>query len=245
MTLNPSLLVCSDHHIITSKATAHRTMSHDPKSPEDLFDQIAETYEDAFKGNEGLYQALDGLKSYHGSKSTVLDVGCGPGGPAAHLAQQGYRVTGIDISQRMVDHCTKNISGSFLKVSMTEYAPSEEFDAVISILSLLQLPYHSIHSVLFKMASWLRPSGILILGTIDPEEYRGGEAMQGVTSDYVEGYTAPFMNTTVTLTLITTKGLLAIVQQAGLVVRKVEKHTFMPTTGDQEEHIYITAQRTT
>jgi 2-polyprenyl-3-methyl-5-hydroxy-6-metoxy-1,4-benzoquinol methylase len=220
-------------------------MPHDPKAAEDLFDQIAETYEDAFKGNEGLYQTLDGLRSYHGSGSTVLDVGCGPGGPAAYLAQQGYRITGIDISQKMVDYCAKHIRGSFLKVSMTDYAPGEAFDAVISILSLLQLPYHSIRSVLFKMASWLRPSGILILGTIDPEKYRGGEAMQEVASDYVEGYTAPFMNTTVTLTLITTKGLLDIMQQAGLVILKVEKHTFMPTTGDQEEHVYITAQRTT
>lgn len=222
-------------------------MSHHPNAAEELFDQIAETYEDAFQGNEGLYRALDGLKSYHDSISTVLDVGCGPGGPAAYLAQQNYRVTGIDISQKMVDYCTKHIiSGSFLKVSMTEYAPRETFDAVISILSLLQLPYNSIHSMLFKMASWLRPGGIFILGTIDPEEYRGGEAMQGVTttSEYVEGYTAPFMSTTVTLTLITTKGLLAIIQQTGLVIRSVEKHVFVPTTGDQEEHVYITAQRT-
>lgn len=220
-------------------------MSDNPKSPEDLFDQIAESYEDAFKGNEGLYQALDGLRSYHGSGSTVLDVGCGPGGPASYLAKQGYQITGIDISQKMVDYCAKNIPGSFLKVSMTEYAPTEDFDAVISILALLQLPYHTIHSALFKMSSWLRPGGILILGTIDPEEYRGGEAMEGVTSDHVEEYTAPFMNTTVTLTLITTKGLLDILQQAGLVICKVEKHTFMPTTGDQEKHIYITAQKPT
>ncbi|KAH7345799.1 S-adenosyl-L-methionine-dependent methyltransferase, partial [Pyrenochaeta sp. MPI-SDFR-AT-0127] len=212
---------------------------------EDLFDQLAETYEDAFKGNEGLYRALDGLKSHHGSISTsnVLDVGCGPGGPAAYLAQQGYRITGIDISQRMVEYCTKNIPGSFLKVSMTEYAPVERFDAVISILSLLQLPYHSIYSMIFKIASWLHPGGIFILGTIDPHEYRGGEAMRGVTSDYVEGYTAPFMDTTVTVTLITTKGLLEIIQQTGLVIVSMEKHSFMPTTGDKEEHVYITAQR--
>ncbi|KAM3516684.1 hypothetical protein NHJ13051_009679 [Beauveria bassiana] len=218
-------------------------MSHNPNGAEELFDQIAESYEDAFKGNKGLYQALDGLKSCYESASTVLDVGCGPGGPATYLAQQGYKVTGIDISQKMVDYCNGHIPGSFMKVSMTEYAPSEEFDAVISILSLLQLPYQTINLMLFKMASWLRPGGILILGTIDPEEYRGGECMPRVTSEYVEGYTAPFMKTTVTLTLVTTKGLRAIIEQSGLVIRSVEKHSFMPTTGDKEEHVYLTAQK--
>lgn len=218
-------------------------MSKNPNTAENLFDQLAETYEDAFQGNDGLYRALDGMKKYHGPPSTVLDLGCGPGGPASYLASHGYKITGIDISQKMVDNCIKHTPGTFLKVSMTSYVPHEKFDAVISILSMLQLPYQEIRSVIFKIASWLRAGGIFILGTIDPEEYRGGEAMQGVNGGYVEGYAAPFMGTTVMLTLVTTKALLETFQQVGLVIRSVEKHSFMPTSGDREEHVYITAQK--
>lgn len=39
--------------------------------------------------------------------STIIDVGCGTGTHAIELARRGYRVTGVDLSQSMIDHATQ------------------------------------------------------------------------------------------------------------------------------------------
>ena len=42
----------------------------------------------------------------------LLDLGCGTGGHAQYLANQGHKVTGIDISQSMLDLAVEKISPS-------------------------------------------------------------------------------------------------------------------------------------
>lgn len=46
----------------------------------------------------------------HAPKS-VLDIGCGTGGHAIELAGRGYRVTGVDLSQAMLDVATRKCAG--------------------------------------------------------------------------------------------------------------------------------------
>ncbi|KAL9122106.1 MAG: hypothetical protein Q9187_001338 [Circinaria calcarea] len=212
---------------------------------EDLFDQIAETYEDAYGGNTGLNRALNGLKAYYGAGATVLDCGCGAGGPASYLAKQGFNVTGIDISGRMVDFCAKNIPGIFERVSMTAYEPKQQFDAVISMFSTFQLSMRSQYSMLFKQASWLRPGGVLLFGTLAAEDIVDEQTLKGLKGDYIEQYEVEFMGRSLPTTYITKKRLLSMVQETGLTIHNVEKHMFAAKTGEMFDYLYITAQRIT
>ena len=209
-----------------------------------LFNQIAETYEDAYGGNIGLNRALDGLKAYHDSGATVLDCGCGAGGPASYLVKKGYNVTGIDISDQMVEFCEKNIAGTFKRVSMTN-KPKQPFDAVVSMFSTFQLSMRSQYSMLFKQASWLVPGGVLLFGTLAAEDIVDEETLKEMKVDYIERYPVKFMGRDLPTTYITQKRLLSMVQETGLTIHNVEKHLFTAKTGESFNYLYITAQRTT
>jgi SAM-dependent methyltransferase len=70
-----------------------------------------------------------------------LDVGCGTGLYALEFVRRGCRkVTGIDISEKMVDHCRRAASGEqlsgkteFIRSDLLEYTPAQTFDKAIGI----------------------------------------------------------------------------------------------------------------
>lgn len=213
---------------------------------EALFDQISETYEDAYGGNDGLSTVFARLNDYHEAGSSVLDIGCGPGGPASRLIKAGFQVTGIDISQKMVDFCLKSFPGTFHKADMTTYEPSQQFDAIVSLFNLFQESYTTTYSMVFKMASWLRPGGTLILGTIAAENYIQDEAALCTARkhQYIENYDAKFMGRVIPATFLTMSRWLNVVQQAGLFIQVVDLCDFeIKGFKHKESHLFITARK--
>ncbi|KJR46631.1 Methyltransferase [Desulfosporosinus sp. I2] len=78
--------------------------------------------------------------------SSVLDIGCGPGRFAVEFAKQSTDVTGIDISDKMLDYAVKNAEAANLtnvsfkklnwdEVNLDEYGWRKRFDLVTAINS--------------------------------------------------------------------------------------------------------------
>jgi SAM-dependent methyltransferase len=97
----------------------------------------------------------------------VLDVGCGTGSLSALLAEAGHRVTGVDLSSRMVGRARAKLAaaglpGRFL-VGDAAAPPTgdEPFDAVLSrhLVWTLADP----HAALADWVARIRPGGTLIL----------------------------------------------------------------------------------
>lgn len=149
---------------------------------DDLFIKYAEVFqvmlEERFSQGEAEARGLSALLEAWGvgSGSAVLDLNCGIGGHAIHLAKLGYPVVGVDISSRYIerarDLATEHdvATGSeFLVLDarrVREHLPGREFDAVINMgTSLGYYDRDTDVSILRQCRDLLRSGGIFILET--------------------------------------------------------------------------------
>jgi SAM-dependent methyltransferase len=120
-----------------------------------------------------------------GSNSRLLDVGCGSGGPALHVARRtGCRVVGAELSADAVTEATRlaheaglETRATFLNADASEQLPFDDgtLDALICIDAINHLPDRA--GVLGDWARVLRPEGrllftdpVVITGILDSEE---------------------------------------------------------------------------
>ena len=101
----------------------------------------------------------------------VLDLGCGVGQLAQHLAQAGAReVIGIDVSERMLAlaraewaHPQVTYRGESIEAAAF---PAARFDLVVSSLALHYVDDYA--GVVARIAAWLAPGGILVYSVEHP-----------------------------------------------------------------------------
>ncbi len=83
-----------------------------------------------------IMEEVKGLKPGRG-----LDLGCGAGGNALWLAEQGWEVVGVDwaesaIKKARASATAKRLGASFIVADITQWKPKREFDLVISNYAL-------------------------------------------------------------------------------------------------------------
>ena len=117
---------------------------------------------------------LQGLKP----EARVLDLGCGTGEPIAkYVAQQGFRVVGIDESQKMIEIAKNEVpEGEFIRDDMVDVKISGRFAAAIAWDSIFHVDrkYHS--KIFKKLAKSLERGGRLLLSV-------GGSGADSFTSE--------------------------------------------------------------
>ena len=105
-------------------------------------------------------------------KCKVLDVGCGTGYPiTAYLANRGFIVTGIDVSEEMIKRAESlNLPGAkFLTDDILKFHPDEQFGAIIAFDSLWHIE-HDRQEDIYKILSSLMVSGGMLLFTHGKED---------------------------------------------------------------------------
>ncbi|MFX0025666.1 MAG: class I SAM-dependent methyltransferase [Candidatus Hermodarchaeota archaeon] len=98
----------------------------------------------------------------------VLDVGCGAGIPTGkYLVGRGLKVTGIDISDTMLEMARKNVpEANFINKDMNNLDFNENsFDGIISVYALFHVPKKNHPNIFEQFFKILRPGGTLLINT--------------------------------------------------------------------------------
>jgi SAM-dependent methyltransferase len=97
----------------------------------------------------------------------ALDLACGEGRNALWLAQRGWQVTAVDLSDVAIERARKLAAAEKLEVDwvcadLASYEPDPEAFALV-VISYLQVPKDARRSVLSRAASALAPGGGLFM----------------------------------------------------------------------------------
>ena len=119
--------------------------------------------------------------------SHVLDVGCGSGVKSKYFIDHGFKVTGIDISDKLLEIARREApEGEFKVLSMTELdSMPETFDGVFAQASLLHIPKKDSGEMVKKMARRLVSGGLLYIAV---KEAFGGTSEEEVLKENDYGY---------------------------------------------------------
>ncbi|KNX39022.1 class I SAM-dependent methyltransferase [Luteipulveratus halotolerans] len=116
----------------------------------------------------------------------VLDLGCGNGVPASKwLVDNGFRVTGVDVSEEMIARAATLVpSAELIRADASDpdavaFEPGS-FEAIVTLYSLIHIPIDRQQPLITRMASWVRPAGIVV-ATV------GHNAWQGREQDWLGG----------------------------------------------------------
>jgi ubiquinone biosynthesis O-methyltransferase len=100
----------------------------------------------------------------------ILDVGCGDGDLAVHLAKCGAHVVGVDASSAMIEAAMQRASREHVDIEFRIAAaqhppfPPEQFDIVVAVTVLCFV--EDATPVFREMARVLRPRGHLVVGEL-------------------------------------------------------------------------------
>jgi SAM-dependent methyltransferase len=108
-----------------------------------IFNLYAKYYNLLYKDKDyaGEVAFVDGLikKFSTGSSKKLLDIGCGTGVHAQYMTENGYQVTGVDLSAEMITQArNKNIPGAiFHEGNATTFNLNKKFDVVTSLFHVM------------------------------------------------------------------------------------------------------------
>ena len=137
------------------------------KTIEESYDKMGETYHN-FRDNEKFSSELERFTELLPKAGHVLDAGCGVGLPVSKfLAKRDFKVTGIDISSRMVELAKQNVpEGEFYQKNiLTLDFPNATFDGIICVYTLWHIPRAEHAIIISNFRRMLKKDGILVINT--------------------------------------------------------------------------------
>ena len=98
----------------------------------------------------------------------ALDAACGTGRHATYMASLGHRVTGIDVSARMLDVARSKVSSGQFEIADLTSMPLEDGAMDLAVCSLALTHCVDLRTPVRELGRVLRPGGTAIISDVHP-----------------------------------------------------------------------------
>ncbi|GAB6154061.1 class I SAM-dependent methyltransferase [Desulfosporosinus burensis] len=145
--------------------------------PIELFDPIAEDYDNWYETEIG--RVADQVERdlvvqlFQPSGPKLLEIGCGTGQYTTKLAEQGYHITAVDISEKMMARAREKIANlgyqvKWLNADITQIIDQlEQYHGILSMSAFEFIP--NPEEILARLFEHIEPKGCLVIGVIAGE----------------------------------------------------------------------------
>lgn len=145
--------------------------------PIELFDPIAGDYDNWYDTEIG--RVVDqverdlAVQLFQPSGSKMLEIGCGTGQYTTMLAEQGYQITAVDISEKMMARAREKIANlgyqvKWLNGDITQVIDHfEQYHGILSMSAFEFIP--NPEEILARLFEHIKPRGCLVIGVIAGE----------------------------------------------------------------------------
>lgn len=190
------------------------------------YDAIGEQYHAWSHDSPTRIRYVERLRDRLPAGSLVVELGSGPGDPATRMLAERHRVIGVELSWGQIEIARRKAPGaSFVQADMTRLAVRPgSVDAVASFFATGHVPAAEHAAFYARVASWLRPGGVLL--TTAPRT--PGDGVE-------EGW----LGTSMFFGGIGREATVEALEAAGLEVESVDD----VDEGDGERFLWITATR--
>ena len=117
---------------------------------------------------------LDHFISLLPKKANVLDIACGPGRDVEYLVKEGFAVTGIDLSKKLIDEAKKKVKSkkATFKVMDVEKLrlKKESFDGIWCYNASVHMSKGKIRQIIEKFSHLLKEEGVLFFDFLEGEK---------------------------------------------------------------------------
>ncbi len=124
------------------------------------YNKIAKVYANTFSNPS---EHMDEFLKLLPENGKVLDAGCGMGADSNYAHSKGFKVIGIDMSEKMLEIArgnNSNVDFRLADIKNIKFAENE-LDGVIASFSLIHIPKENIPKILRRFALFLKPSGAI------------------------------------------------------------------------------------
>jgi len=159
--------------VLAAGSRSHSTVQEDPKT---AWNKIYDTPGYIF-GTEPIPFLVENLPLVRRGKA--LELAMGEGRNAVYLAQQGFKVTGVDISEVAAEKCRRlaarhKVEVEIVIADLREYKiPSNTYDLITNL-------YYPQPDLIPKIKAGLKPGGFIFYEQWRP--FRGGQGLPGESS---------------------------------------------------------------